>query len=75
MKNTSKAEAEYLSFLKMKESNIFFVATVLVIILGNRNAPTAVYVVECGAIHVAPLIFGYPKGKTEMPERREPKVE
>jgi len=57
MKNTSKAEAEYLSFLKMKESNIFFAATVLVIILGNRNAPTAVYVVECGAIHVAPLIF------------------
>ncbi|MCE8426513.1 MAG: hypothetical protein J5U17_12140 [Candidatus Methanoperedens sp.] len=25
-------------------------------------------------ITIAPLIFGYPKGKTEAPERIEPKV-
>jgi nitroreductase len=113
IKNTSKSAAEYLSFLKMKGSDIFFGAPVLVIILGNRNAPTAVYdcamaaqtmmlaaqsigIGSCwigaaqrslmdekllreigapeGYIHVAPLIFGYPKGKTEMPERKEPKV-
>lgn len=113
MKYTSKSAAEYLSFLKQKGSDMFFGAPVLVIILGNRNAPTAVY--DCamaaqtmmlaaqsiglgscwigaaqrslmdekllrglgapeGYIHVAPLIFGYPKGKTQMPERIEPKV-
>ena len=27
-----------------------------------------------GYIAVAPLIFGYPKGKTKVPERIEPKV-
>ncbi|KPQ42086.1 MAG: nitroreductase [Candidatus Methanoperedens nitroreducens] len=27
-----------------------------------------------GYIIVAPLIFGYPKGSTEMPERKEPEV-
>ncbi len=113
MKNTSKVAAEYLSFLKQKGSDMFYGAPVLIIILGNRNAPTAVYdcamaaqtmmlaaqsigigscwiggaqralmdeklLMEIGApegyIHVAPLIFGYPKGETKMPERREPKV-
>jgi nitroreductase len=113
MKDTSKTAAEFLIFLRQKGSNIFYEAPVLVIILGNRNAPTAVYdcamaaqtmmlaaqsigigscwigaaqhslmdeklLTELGApegyIHVAPLIFGYPKGKTEMPGRREPKV-
>ena len=112
-KNTSKVAEEFLSFLKQKGSDIFYGAPVLVIILGNRNAATAVY--DCamaaqtmmlaaqsiglgscwigaaqhalmdgkllekigapeGYIHVAPLIFGYPKGKTEMPDRIEPKV-
>jgi nitroreductase len=113
MKNTSKAAAEYLSFLKQKGSDMFYGAPALVIILGNRNAPTAVYdcamaaqtmmlaaqsmgigscwigaaqralmdeqlLKELGApegyIHVAPLIFGYPKGKTRVPERIESKV-
>jgi len=113
MKNTSKTAEEYLSFLKTKGSNMFFGAPVLVIILGNRNAPTAVYdcamaaqtmmlaaqsmgIGSCwigaaqralmdekllreigapeGYIHVAPLIFGYPKGETKMPDRIEPKV-
>jgi len=112
-KNSSKVAEEFLSFLKQKGSDIFYGAPVLVIILGNRNAATAVY--DCamaaqtmmlaaqsiglgscwigaaqhalmdekllekigapeGYIHVAPLIFGYPKGKTEMPDRIEPKV-
>lgn len=113
MNNTSKAAAEFLTFLKQKESNIFYGAPVLVIILGNRKAATAVYdcamaaqtmmlaaqsigIGSCwigaaqhslmdenllrelgapeGYIHVAPLIFGYPKGSTQMPERVEPKV-
>jgi nitroreductase len=113
MKTTSKAAAEYLSFLKRKGSDMFYGAPVLVIILGNKNAPTAVYdcamaaqtmmlaaqsigIGSCwigaaqhslldekllreigapeGYIHVAPLIFGYPKGKTKTPERIEPKV-
>jgi nitroreductase len=113
MKNTSKVASEFLTFLRQKESNIFYGAPVLVIILGNRTAATAVYdcamaaqtmmlaaqsigigscwigaaqhslmdeklLKELGApegyIHVAPLIFGYPKGETEMPERIEPKV-
>jgi nitroreductase len=113
IKNTSKATAEFLSFLKQKGSDMFYGAPVLVIILGNRNAPTAVYdcamaaqtmmlaaqsigigscwiggaqralmdeklLMEIGApegyIHVAPLIFGYPKGKTKTPDRIEPKV-
>jgi nitroreductase len=113
MKNTSKEAAQYLAFLKMKGSDMFYGAPVLVIILGNRKAPTAVYdcamaaqtmmlaaqsigIGSCwigaaqralmdekllrelgapdGYIHVAPLIFGYPKGKAEVPERVEPKV-
>jgi len=113
MKNTSKASGEYLSFLKQEGSDMFYGAPVLVIILGSRNAPTAVYdcamaaqtmmlaaqsigigscwigtaqralmdeklLKEIGApegyIHVAPLIFGYPKGKTKMPERIKPQV-
>jgi nitroreductase len=113
MKNNSKAAAEYLSFLKMKGSDMFYGAPVLIIILGNKNAPTAVYdcamaaqtmmlaaqsigVGSCwiggalrslvdekllkelgapeGYIAVAPLIFGYPKGKTKAPDRIEPKV-
>jgi nitroreductase len=113
MKNTSKVASEFLTFLRQKESNIFYGAPVLVIILGNRTAATAVYdcamaaqtmmlaaqsigIGSCwigaaqhslmdekllkdlgapdGYIHVAPLIFGYPKGSTEMPERVEPKV-
>jgi nitroreductase len=43
MKNSSKAAAEYLSFLKQKGSDMFYGAPALVIILGNRKAPTAVY--------------------------------
>ena len=113
MKNTSKVASEFLTFLKQKGSDIFYGAPVLVIILGNRKAATAVYdcamaaqtmmlaaqsigIGSCwigaaqhslmdekllrelgapdGYIHVAPLIFGYPKGSTEMPERVEPKV-
>jgi nitroreductase len=113
MKNTSKSAAEYLTFLKQNGSDMFYGAPVLVIILGNRKAPTAVYdcamaaqtmmlaaqsigigscwigaaqlalmdeklLKEIGApegyIHVAPLIFGYPKGKTKVPEKKEPKV-
>jgi len=113
MKNTSIVAAEYLSFLKQKGSDMFYGAPVVLIILGNQKAPTAVYdcamaaqtmmlaaqsmgigscwigaaqralmdeklLMEIGApegyIHVAPLIFGYPKGETKMPERREPRV-
>jgi len=113
MKNTSKAAEEYLSFLKMNGSDMFYGAPVLIIILGNKNAPTAVYdcamaaqtmmlaaqsidigscwiggaqhsmmdeklLKELGApegyIAIAPLIFGYPKGKPKAPERIEPKV-
>jgi len=113
MKNTSKVASEFLTFLKQKGSDIFYGAPVLVIILGNRKAATAVYdcamaaqtmmlaaqsigIGSCwigaaqhslmdenilrelgapeGYIHVAPLIFGYPKGSTQMPERVEPKV-
>jgi nitroreductase len=113
MKNTSKTAAEYLAFLKQKGSDMFYGAPVLVIIFGNKNAPTAVYdcamagqtmmlaalsigIGSCwiggaqralmdekllreigapeGNITVAPLIFGYPKGKTKVPDRIEPKV-
>jgi nitroreductase len=113
MKKSSKTAADFLAFLKKEGSDIFYGAPVVVIILGNRNAPTAVYdcamaaqtmmlaaqsmdIGSCwigaaqrslmdekllrelgapeGYIHVAPLIFGYPKGKTEMPDRIEPKV-
>lgn len=112
-KDTSNAAADYLAFLKKESSDMFYDAPVLVIILGKKNAPTAVYdcamaaqtmtlaahyigigscwiggvqralvddklMKELGApdgyIIVAPLIFGYPKNKTEMPDRREPEV-
>ena len=113
MKSTTKEAAEYLTFLKMNGSDMFYGAPVLVIIFGNSNAPTAVY--DCamaaqtmmlaaqsiglgccwiggaqrglmdekllrelgapeGYITVAPLIFGYPEGKTKTPDRIEPKV-
>ncbi|MCZ7401384.1 MAG: nitroreductase family protein [Candidatus Methanoperedens sp.] len=111
--NTSEETKNFLSFLKQEGSDMFYGAPVIVIILGNRNAMTAVYdcamaaqtmmlaaqsigigscwiggaqhalmdeklLMEIGApegyIHVAPLIFGYPKGETKMPERIKPKV-
>jgi len=113
LKNTSKVAKEYLAFLRTEGADMFYNAPVLIIILGNKNAVTAVYdcsmaaqtmmlaahfigigscwiggaqrallneqlLKELGApegyIVVAPLIFGYPAGKTEMPERREPEV-
>jgi nitroreductase len=43
MKNTQKAAAEYLKFLKMNGTDMFYGAPVLIIILGNNKAPTAVY--------------------------------
>ena len=112
-KSTSQTAANYLAFLKTENSDMFYNAPVLVIILGNNNAPTAAYdcamaaqtmmlaahsigigscwiggiqralmdeklMKELGApegyIIVAPLIFGYPKGKTEIPERIKPEV-
>ena len=113
IKNTSRKVADYLVFLKTKGTDMFYNAPVLVIILGNKNVPTAD--VDCAmvaqnmmlAAHsrgigscwiggvlpalmdenilkelgvpegnkaVAPLIFGYPKGKTEMPAKLEPEV-
>ena len=113
LKHTSKSAEEYLAFLKIEGSDMFYNAPVLIIILGNKNALTAVYdcamaaqtmmlaaqsigigscwigaaqkalmdeklLKELGApegyIIVAPLIFGYPKGKTEIPERIKPEV-
>lgn len=113
LKHTSESAREYLAFLKTEGSDMFYNAPVLIIILGNKNALTAVYdcamaaqtmmlaahsigigscwigaaqkalmdeklLKELGApegyIIVAPLILGYPKGKTEIPERIEPKV-
>jgi nitroreductase len=112
-KNTSQTAANYLAFLKTEGSDMFYNAPMLVIILGNNNAPTAAYdcamaaqtmmlaahslgigscwiggvqralmdeklMKELGApegyIIVAPLIFGYPSGKTEIPERIKPEV-
>lgn len=113
MKDTSKTASNFLVFLKTKSTDMFYNAPVLVIILGNRNAPTAD--VDCAmaaqnmmlAAHskgigscwiggllpalmdeellrelgappgykaVAPLIFGYPKGKPPVPEKIEPAV-
>lgn len=113
LKQTSKSAEEYLAFLKTEGSDMFYNAPVLIIILGNKNALTAVYdcamaaqtmmlaaqsigigscwigaaqkallneklLKELGApegyIIVAPLIFGYPTGKTEIPERIKPEV-
>ena len=113
IKDTSRKASDYLVFLKTKGTNMFYGAPVLVIILGNKNAPTADFdcamaaenmmlaahskgmgscwiggllpalmdekiLKELGASPddkaVAPLIFGYPKGKTEMPEKLEPEV-
>ncbi|SNQ60890.1 nitroreductase family protein [Candidatus Methanoperedens nitratireducens] len=113
IKDTSKKASDFLVFLKTKGTSMFYNAPVLVIILGNKNAPTADY--DCAmaaqnmmlAAHskgigscwiggalpalmdnellkelgapadykaIAPLIFGYPKGKTQTPEKVEPDV-
>ncbi len=113
MKDVSPKAKDFLVFLKTKGSDMFYNAPVLVIILGNKNAPTVDYdcamaaqnmmlaaqskgigscwiggvqpalmdeslLKELGAPEgykaVAPLIFGYPKGKTGMPARGEPEV-
>jgi nitroreductase len=113
LKQTSESAREYLAFLKKEGSDMFYGAPVLMIIFGNKRAPTAAYdcamaaqtmmlaaqsigigscwigaaqkalmdkklLKELGApegyIIVAPLIFGYPKGKTETPERKKPEV-
>lgn len=113
MKDVSPKARDFLVFLKTKGTDMFYNAPVLVIILGNKNAPTVDYdcamaaqnmmlaaqsrdigscwiggvqpalmdegfLKELGAPEgykaVAPLIFGYPKGKTEMPEKIEPQV-
>jgi nitroreductase len=113
IKDSSKKASGFLVFLKTKGTSMFYNAPVLVIILGNKNAPTTDH--DCAmaaqnmmlAAHskgigscwiggvlpalmndgllkelgapagykaVAPLIFGYPKGKTQMPEKIEPEV-
>lgn len=113
IKDTSKKASNFLVFLKTKGTDMFYNAPILVIILGNKNAPTVDY--DCAmaaqnmmlAAHsrgigscwiggvlpalmndellkelgapagykaVAPLIFGYPKGRTQMPEKTEPEV-
>ncbi len=113
MKNTSKKASDFLVFLKTKGTSLFYNAPMLVIILGNKNAPTADF--DCSmaaqnmmlAAHskgigscwiggllpalmdekilkelevpqgykaVAPLIFGYPGGRTATPEKTEPEV-
>lgn len=113
VKDTSRKASDFLVFLKTKGTNMFYGAPVLVIILGNKSAPTADFdcamaaenmmlaahskgigscwiggllpalmdekiLEELGAPSgykaVAPLIFGYPEGKTEMPEKLEPDV-
>ncbi len=113
MKNTSKKASDFLIFLKKKDTNMFYNASLLIIILGNKMVATADW--DCAmaaqnmmlAAHsrnigscwiggalpalmdekllkelgapagykaVAPLIFGYPTGRTEMPGRNEPEV-
>jgi len=42
-KNTSLIAAGYLAFLKTEGSDMFYDAPVLIIILGDNNAPTAAY--------------------------------
>lgn len=113
MKNASQKARDFLVFLKTKGTDMFYNAPVLVIILGNKNAPTVDFdcpmaaqnmmlaahsrgigscwvggvlpalmdeklLKELGAPEgykaVAPLIFGYPKGKTQMPEKIEPEI-
>lgn len=113
IKNTSKKASDFLVFLKTKGTSMFYNAPVLVIILGNKNAPTVDFdcpmaaqnmmlaahsrgigscwiggvlpalmdeniLKELGASPgykaVAPLIFGYPKGKTVVPDKIEPEV-
>lgn len=113
VKNTSKKASDFLVFLKTKGTSMLYNAPVLVLILGNKNAPTVDF--DCSmaaqnmmlAAHskgigscwiggllpalmdenilkelgippgykaVAPLIFGYPKDRTEMPLKIEPEV-
>jgi len=43
LKHTSKSAKEYLAFLKTEGSDMFYGAPVLIIIFGNKRAPTAVY--------------------------------
>lgn len=113
MKDISSKARDFLVFLKTKGTDMFYNAPVLIIILGNKNAPTVDYdcpmaaqnmmlaahskgigscwiggvqpalmdesfLKELGAPEgykaIAPLIFGYPKGKTEIPDRIEPQV-
>ncbi len=113
IRDTSRQAKDFLVFLKTKGTNMFYNAPVLVIVLGNKMAPTADFdcamaaqnmmlaahskgigscwiggvlpalmdeklLKELGAPDgykaVAPLIFGYPKGKTEVPGKIEPEV-
>ncbi len=113
MKDVSSKARDFLVFLKTKGTDMLYNAPLLIIILGNKNAPTVDYdcsmaaqtmmlaahskgigscwiggvqpalmdeefLKELGAPDgykvVAPLIFGYPKGKTEMPDKIEPQV-
>jgi nitroreductase len=113
MKDVSPKARDFLVFLKTKGTDMFYNAPLLIIILGNKNAPTVDYdcsmaaqnmmlaaqskgigscwiggvqpalmdeefLRELGAPEgykaIAPLIFGYPKGKTGAPGRAEPEV-
>jgi nitroreductase len=113
MKDSFPKARDFLVFLKTKDTDMFYNAPLLIIILGNKNAPTVDYdcpmaaqnmmlaaqskgigscwiggvqpalmdegfLRELGAPEgykaIAPLIFGYPKGKTEAPRRAEPDV-
>jgi len=113
MKDVSPKARDFLVFLKTKGTDMFYNAPLLIIILGNKNAPTVDYdcamaaqnmmlaahskgIVSCwiggvqpalmdegflkelgapeGYKAIAPLIFGYPKGKTVAPARAEPEV-
>lgn len=113
MKEPSKKASEFLIFLKTIGTNMLYNAPVLIIVLGNKDAPTVDF--DCSmaaqnmmlAAHskgigscwiggllpalmdegllnelgaplgykaIAPLIFGYPKAKADMPEKREPQI-
>ncbi len=113
IKDTSQQAKDFLVFLKTKGTNMFYNAPVLVVVLGNKMAPTVDFdcamaaqnmmlaahskgigscwiggvlpaltdeklLKELGAPDgykaVAPLIFGYPKGKTDIPGKVEPQV-